>query len=190
PEALAEEPVHEAALQQQLLELLALVAAALHLPPDLHDADEHDQVQDPDEPEERPRHRRPDHAADRLEGLEVALDGLGREGDREREAEDDRRVAEREEEPDPQRALALLHEEPGGVVDGRDVVGVEGVPKPEAVREGAGARVYAPEVVGVEKEEPPSQHVEEPDEPEEPAEARHLVAREAPVGPRAPGPVL
>ena len=42
--------------------------------------------------------------------------------------------------PDAQRPLALLEELPRRVVDRRDVVGVEGVPQPEGVGEGAQPR--------------------------------------------------
>ena len=40
-------------------------------------------------------------------------------------------VAEGEEEPGAQRALAVGHQLAGGVVDGGDVIGVEGVPDAE-----------------------------------------------------------
>jgi len=48
-------------------------------------------------------------------------------------------MAHREEEADPDRPLPPPDHQPGGVVDGRDVVGVEGMPDPERVRERAGA---------------------------------------------------
>src|SRR5215470_13142418 len=43
-------------------------------------------------------------------------------------------MAEGEEETAGQRALAVGHQLAGGVVDARDVVGVEGVPEPEEPR--------------------------------------------------------
>ena len=49
------------------------------------------------------------------------------------------RVAEAEPEADAHRALAVGHQLAGGVVDGRDVVGVEGVPHAEGVRREAEA---------------------------------------------------
>ena len=45
------------------------------------------------------------------------------------------RVPEREEEPHGDRPLSVLHELPCGVVDRRDVVGVDGVPETEGVGE-------------------------------------------------------
>ena len=53
--------------------------------------------------------------------------------------DDDGGVAEREHEADGDGALALLHELAGDVVDGGDVVGVDGVAQAEAVGEQRGA---------------------------------------------------
>ena len=89
--------------------------------------------------QEGARDQRPDHAADVLEAGEVALDVLGRDGDGQGQADDHGRMAQGEEEPDAERPLAPLHQVAGGVVDGRDVVGVEGVAQPEAVGQTAGA---------------------------------------------------
>ena len=47
-------------------------------------------------------------------------------------------MAEREIEPERDRPLALLHQLAGGVVDGGDMVGIDGVAQPEAVGEEAG----------------------------------------------------
>src|ERR1700704_2853222 len=46
-------------------------------------------------------------------------------------------MAQREEEAHADRLLALLEQLPGGVVDGRDVIGVEGMPKAEGVGQAA-----------------------------------------------------
>jgi len=48
-------------------------------------------------------------------------------------------VAQGEEEADAQRPAAFVHQLAGGVVDRRDVVGIEGVPQPEGVGQHAGA---------------------------------------------------
>ena len=51
-------------------------------------------------------------------------------------------VAHGEEEAHGHRALALLHQLAGDVVDGRDVVGVHGVPQTEAVGQQRGAEQH------------------------------------------------
>ena len=66
--------------------------------------------------------------------LDLAGERLDAEREQQREREHDRGVAEREPEADGQRPLAVGHQLAGGVVDRRDVVGVEGVPQPERVR--------------------------------------------------------
>ena len=125
-----------------------------------------------DHVEERPRDARPDQAGDRVQGRAVVLDRTGQrldaEREQQREHEDHRRVPEREEEADAERPLALLHELARGVVDGRDVVGVEGVAhaqrvgrEPDAGGEGA---------AGAEAE------VVRDDDPEEQAEADDVQA--------------
>ena len=47
-------------------------------------------------------------------------------------------MTHREEEAHPHRPAAPLHHQPGGVVDGRDVIGVERVPDAEGVGEHTG----------------------------------------------------
>ena len=90
---------------------------------------------------------------------EELLAHLGVEGP-DAEVEDDgqersttARVAEREEEADAERSLALVDQLAGRVVDGRDVIGVEGVahaqgvgehPGPEAEEPGLGHVVVVP----------------------------------------------
>ena len=65
----------------------------------------------------------------------MLLRGGGHRRDCENESDDDGRVAEREEEPDGDRPPPFLHQLAGDVVDRRDMVGVEGMPQPEAVSE-------------------------------------------------------
>src|SRR5205823_11025579 len=87
-------------------------------------------------------------------------------------------VAEREEEAGAERALSVLQQLPRRIVDRRDVVGVEGVPEPEGVRERgeAGQRRVARQVV---EEEPEAEHVQEHDTAREAAEPCPLRARHA-----------
>ena len=68
----------------------------------------------------------------------MVLDRDGGEGDGERQAEDDGGMAERKVEADADRLLALMHELAGDVVDGGDVVGVDGVAQAEAIGEKRG----------------------------------------------------
>ena len=48
-------------------------------------------------------------------------------------------MAEREEEADRDRTLTFLHQLARDVVDGRDVIGIDGVAQPEPVRQQRGA---------------------------------------------------
>ena len=88
--------------------------------------------------------------------LHLAVERLDADREQEREHEHDRRVPEREEEADAQRPLAFGHQLARGVVDRRDVVGVEGVAHAERVGGHAGPdreRPRAPEVVVVRRDD-------------------------------------
>ena len=87
-------------------------------------------------------------------------------------------MPEREEEPDAERPLALLHELARRVVDGRDVVGVEGVA--HAQRVGGQADAGGEGAAGAEAE------VVRDDDPEEQAEADDVQADDR--GGQAAGP--
>ena len=176
-EASDEEAVHEAAVEQPRLEPCVIVGAALHLAEDAQDVDEHEQVEDADDAEEGPRDARPDGSAVLLERRDPRADGLRREREPRREREDDRRVSEREEEADAEGALAVLEELPGGVVDRRDVVGVEGVAQPERVREHAepGQRGVAARVP---EEQAPAEDMEQQHTASEAGEAQPFGARQ------------
>ncbi len=78
-----------------------------------------------------------------------------------------------EEEADPYRLAALLQKFAGGVVDGRDVVGVERVPQPERV--GKAAQGQKTGMLGaVRQEQPPSDQVQQAHRSEEAAQPRTL----------------
>jgi len=85
-------------------------------------------------------------------------------------------VTEREEQPDADGSLAVLHELPGRVVDGRDVVGVERVAQPEGVSEAA-QRQDRGVAVAIEDQESPSGDMEQA----YPAEERRQAAALSPV---------
>ena len=155
-----------------------VVLPAPHAPEDADDLEQHEQVERSDQEQERAR----DGGADRRPvGLQRRdRSSASSRGHRQpgREREDDRRVAEREEEAGAERALPVLQQLPCRVVDRRDVVGVEGVPQPERVRERgeAGQRRIARQVV---EEQPEAEHVQEHDPAREAAEPRPLRTRHA-----------
>src|SRR5207248_62237 len=95
-----------------------------------------------------------------------------------REPEDDRRVAEGEEEAGAERAFPVLQQLPRGVVDRRDVIGVEGVSQTERVSERGEARQRRVARQVVEEEAEP-EHVQEHDSGREAAEPPPLGARHA-----------
>ena len=76
--------------------------------------------------------------------------------------------------PTPSGFLPLCIRIARGVVDGRDVVGVECVTEAERVGEGPRAGVGQAEGVAVVQEESPADHVQEQDEPVHPPEAAPL----------------
>jgi hypothetical protein len=165
-----QQAVHEPARAQQVLELGLRVRPAPHVAQDAQDPDEDDQVECRDHVEEGARDPRADQSCGGVQGRAVVLDLAGQRANSEREEqrqrEDHGRVPEREEEPDAQRPLAVVHELARRVVDGGDVVGVEGVAQPEGVRRephagGEGATGAEAEVV---------RH----DDAEEQAEADHV----------------
>ena len=77
-----------------------------------------------------------------------AVRGLLGDDDPGPDGDHDRRVPEREEIPGADRLLPLVHQLAGRVVDGRDVVGVEGVTQPQGVGEHGDADTEALVVPG------------------------------------------
>ena len=74
-----------------------------------------------------------------LNSVEAALERAGRQRDGGRREHHHGRMAEREEEADADRPLALLHQLARHIVDRRDVVGIDGVAKPERIGQEGGA---------------------------------------------------
>ena len=146
------------------------------------------EVEHADEQQERAGHRHADEAADLLHLAGFALTtALAANAMAIGEHEHDGRVAEREEEADAERPLALLQQEADGVVDRRDVVGVERVAQPEHVGDEAEAdeRRMGARVVEVQA---PARDVQGRDEAVEAGEPPPLARREreARFAPRAP----
>ena len=137
-----------------------------------------DDVEDGDDVEERARHQRADESGVVVQARAAVLDplveGFDPEVEQHGEDEHDGGVTEGEEEPDRERSLALGHELAGRVVDGRDVVGVEGVAQAQGVGQragtdpegGLGVEVDVPGCAGEEQGE--AQHMQEEDEPDHP----------------------
>ena len=82
----------------------------------------------------------------------------GRERDRGGRDDHDGRMAEREEQADGDRPLALLHQLARHVVDGRDVVGIDGVAQPECVGQERGADQHRI-IVKRDQRPDPGQHI-------------------------------
>src|SRR2546429_7570967 len=94
------------------------------------------------------------------------------------EHEDDARVAEREEDPDAERRpIGVAPELARGVVDRRDVIGIERVPHPERVRKPAQSRARGT-AIGVGEPERPTREVKDRDECEEASERAALALGE------------
>ena len=70
-----------------------------------------------------------------LQPREPRLERGRRRGDRHSGEHHNGGVAEREIQPNADRPLSVLHELPGDVVDGGNVIGIDRMPQPEAVRE-------------------------------------------------------
>ena len=104
---------------------------------DRDDADQHDQVEDPDQNRNEPETLVPispvTWCSVERRSSTAPLRPRDPEREQQREREDDRGVPEREEEADAERPLAVGHQLARRVVDRRDVVGVEGVAQPERV---------------------------------------------------------
>ena len=119
---------------EALLESLLVELPLLHAEEHADDVEQHEQVEDPIDERKMPETHAPIAAVslqrrDRREPTDFAA--TASPAVRQKTT----RVPEREEEADAERALAVLQELPRRVVDRRDVVGVERVPKAEGVRE-------------------------------------------------------
>jgi hypothetical protein len=63
------------------------------------------------------------------------LQGKCRPGNCRSPDHDDGRMPEREHEPDGNWALSILHQFPGDIIDGCNMIRIDGVPQAEAIRE-------------------------------------------------------
>ena len=110
---------------------------------EVEDAEEDEQVDDANGVEEDARDRGPNDGGPGVQRrggiadcpVERSDPGVERDG----ETEDHTRVAEGEPEPNAERSATVVEEFAGGVVNGGQVVGVEGVAHPEGVGQDPGA---------------------------------------------------
>lgn len=127
----SEQPREQAATGEQRVEALGVVNALLPYsakrPPQ---AGEDDEIDGRDHEQEQRRHRRADKAAD-LPEQAVAAQAHHAERKQHGRGHDDRGMAERKIEPDTARCTARLHQLAHDVVDGGDVVGIDGVAQAE-----------------------------------------------------------
>jgi hypothetical protein len=170
---LAVDPRHGAAALELALERPLVEGAVAHAQEDAQHRHQDDQVQDPDQQQERAGDRGPDDPGRLVQRRVAAGDRPAEAAHAEREAggeqEHHRGVPEGEEEPDAQRPLPLAHELARRVVDRPDVVGVEGVAHAERV--GGDAHAHA--------EDPRADaQVLRGDEPEQQREARDVQAQD------------
>ncbi len=134
----AEEPVEEAPVVQLPLELGLVKRTPPHRPEDANDAGQDEQVQPADKEQERGRDQRAEQRAELLQPRarveDLVENDLLRDHDSDAHRDNDRGVAEREEVTEAERpwlagALPVVHLLASGVVDDRDVVGVERMAK-------------------------------------------------------------
>ncbi len=135
----AKDAGEKATIVEEEVEILVDVGlAAADAPEGGVDGVKDEEVDDRDAEKEERRDAGADHSTDGAVVVEVFLQAEGEGGEAERAENDDGGVAEGEHESDGDGALALLHELAGDVVDGGDVVGVDGVAEAEAVGEQRG----------------------------------------------------
>ena len=118
-----------------MLDGRAVVLAPAHFLEHQVDLDPDEEVDQPDQNEKASGDRRADERPDRFEVREPMPGPPGDQGHRQGHQEHDRGMPQREVEPHPQRILPLLDQLAHRVVDGRDVIRIEGVAEPEDVCE-------------------------------------------------------
>ncbi len=159
PEQAAEQAAEEAAPGEQQVEVFVVIApAGLYAPEGLKDRDQHHHVHQRDGEQEGGGDNGADDAAEILQGQKLCLDGKGGDRHHRRQRHHDAGMAEREEQADADRALTLLHQLAGDIVDGGDVVGIDGVAQTEAIGQKGGAEQHRV-VVEADHRRQPSQHI-------------------------------
>ena len=139
----AEETSQESSAGQQQIEVfIAVGRAGFHAAEGPVDGEQDDEVHEGDGEKEQCGDKRSDHAADAVDGVELTLEGGRCRSDGEGRQHDDCRVSEGEEEADCRGALTLLHQFAGDVVDGGDMIGVDGMAEAEGVRQQCGAEQH------------------------------------------------
>src|SRR5579862_2880000 len=150
-----EDAGEQAAAGQQQVQLLLLdrlaAAGAEKTFPDIAQDDE---IDGGDGEKEKRRGAGANDAADFLELGKAALQCKRRRRDRRDRKRDGQRMAEREEQADRIRPLAFLHQLAHDVVDGGDVVGIDGMAQAEYISEEGGAEQRRPPRQGNQRPDP------------------------------------
>jgi hypothetical protein len=92
--------------------------------------------------QERGGNRGADRAAGFDQAWKMRLNSAGGQRDRCRGDDDHRGMPEREEKTDADRAFPLMHQLAGGVVDRRDMIGVDCMAQPKAIRQERGPKQH------------------------------------------------
>ena len=151
----AEESSEEAATAEEDVEVFVDVGlAATNGFEGAEDGAEDDEVRDGDGEEKEGGDEGADETTDFAGAIDVVVQGEGAGGDGDGAEDDDGGVAEGKHEAHGDGALALLHQLAGDVVDGGDVVGVDGMAEAEAVGEEGGAEKDGETVKGDDCPEP------------------------------------
>lgn len=187
-----DEPGDEAAVVELCLQLGLVEPAPAHPAEHRDDPHQHDQVEHTDQDEEHSRDHRAGHPGHLLQQRRLVLKLPGQRTHPQRQQrhqhEHDRGVAQREPEADRDRAPAVGQLLAGGVVDGGDVVGVEGVPHADGVGGEAQAQPEHPASdtgqLGGRNEggqDPPAGDVKHEDEPRHAEDGPQLGASDGPT---------
>ena len=130
-----------AARQKHVQVFLDIGAARFDAPEGFVDRREHEDVHARDGEQEGRGHQCARHAADGFDVLDLVLERRSAQSDCDCPAPHDGRMPERKEKANRGGPLALLHELSGDVVDGGDMVGVDGVAQSKGVGQKGGSEL-------------------------------------------------
>ena len=140
-----EDAGQQAAAGEQQIELLLVDRLAAARPAKTApDAAQDDEIDGGDGEQEKRRSAGADDAADFFEFGKAALQRERRRRDRRDRKRNGQRMAEREEQADRIRPLAFLHQLAHHIVDGGDVVGIDGMAQAEHISQEGGAKQRRP----------------------------------------------
>src|SRR5262249_41635921 len=139
PEQRPEHARQQTAAGEQMIELMLgnrfAAARALKAAPHLAQ----NELDKSNSQQEKYRRAGADYAADHLERMKLALEREGHTDNHRDRDGDDERMAEREKQSGRDRPFAFLHQLAHDIVDCRDMIGIDGMAKPEHIGEERGA---------------------------------------------------